>query len=214
VNEPQSLSKPILMLGAGGHAIVLMDIILSQGSEVIGVVCPTIEEERKAFFSGEHFSSDDDVFTFDPESILLVNGIGSLPNDNGVRERLYNRFVSKGYKFATVISHNAIVSPSVKLGEGVQLMHGVIVQPGSYIGCNTIVNTGALVDHDCQVGEHNHLAPNVTFSGHVTTGKKVHVGTGASVIQNISIGDNTIVGAGSVVTRNISENSQVFGFRS
>jgi sugar O-acyltransferase (sialic acid O-acetyltransferase NeuD family) len=199
------LSKPLLIIGAGGHASVLVDILRQQKREILGVVSPQIESKSKVFDGIEHFKSDDDVLKFDNQSVNLVNGIGSLPG-NHLRAVLFNKFKTLGYEFETVVANNAIVSDYAELAEGVQIFAGAIVQTNTSIGANTIINTGSIIDHDCIIGRHNHIAPGVTLSGHVSTSEYVHIGTGASVIQSVSIGGNSIVGAGATATKNIADN--------
>lgn len=199
------MSKPLLIIGAGGHASVLVDILRQQKREILGVVSPQIESKSKVFDGIEHFKSDDDVLKFDNQSVNLVNGIGSLPG-NHLRTVLFNKFKTLGYEFETVVANNAIVSDYVELAEGVQIFTGVIVQTNVSIGANTIINTGSIIEHDCAIGRHNHIAPGVTLSGHVLTSEYVHIGTGASVIQSVSIGGNSIIGAGAIATKNIADN--------
>lgn len=199
------MSKPLLIIGAGGHASVLVDILRQQKREILGVVSPQIESKSKVFDGIEHFKSDDDVLKFDNQSVNLVNGIGSLPG-NHLRAVLFNKFKTLGYEFETVVANNAIVSDYAELAEGVQIFAGAIVQTNTSIGANTIINTGSIIDHDCIIGRHNHIAPGVTLSGHVSTSEYVHIGTGASVIQSVSIGGNSIVGAGATATKNIADN--------
>jgi sugar O-acyltransferase (sialic acid O-acetyltransferase NeuD family) len=199
------LSKPLLIIGAGGHASVLVDILRQQKREILGVVSPQIESKSKVFDGIQHFKSDDDVLKFDNQSVNLVNGIGSLPG-NHLRAVLFNKFKTLGFEFETVVANNAIVSDYVELAEGVQIFTGAIVQTNVSIGTNTIINTGSIIEHDCAIGRHNHIAPGVTLSGQVTTSEYVHIGTGASVIQSVSIGNNVVIGSGTTITKNIAKN--------
>lgn len=200
------MSKPLLILGAGGHASVLLDMLRQQKREIIGVVSPMLESKSKVFDGIEHFKNDDDILTFDSQSIKLVNGIGSLPGSN-LRTIIYDKFKALGYEFETVIAHSAIISDYAKLAEGVQIFTGAIVQTNASIGANTIINTGAIIEHDCIIGENNHIAPGVTLSGQVTTEQSVHIGTAAAVIQNIKIGANSVVAGGAILTNNLRQNS-------
>jgi len=206
------LSKPLLILGAGGHASVLVDILRQQNREIVGLVSPEVELKNKMFNGIEHFGSDDDVLKFDNKVINLVNGIGSLPGNN-LRTKLYNKFKALGYEFETVVASNAIVSDYAKFEEGVQIFTGVIVQTNVRIGRNTIINTGAIIEHDCNIGANNHIAPGVTLSGQVQSQENVHFGTGATVIQSVFIGQNVVIGAGSSVTKNVEENTICFPAR-
>lgn len=206
------MNKPLIVLGAGGHAAVLVDILQSQGRKILAL-CATDYHAGREVFLGLKILSDKEVLGLNPLEVLLVNGIGSLPSNN-LRQKIYDMYVQEGFFFETVIADSAIVSKFVDLGQGVQLLPSVTIQAGVKIGENTIINSGAIVEHDCVLGSNNHLAPNATLSGSVKTSKNVHIGTGASVIQSIEIGENSVIGAGAVVTKNISSNVIVYPARS
>lgn len=206
-------NKPLLILGAGGHAATLLDILLKQNKKIVGVIAPEITANQIVFENMQHYTEDDDVKRFKPSDILLVNGIGSMPN-KPLRAVVYNHFKKLGYKFATVIADSAKVSDYCILAEGVQVMNNCVLNIGSEVGENTIINTSASIDHDCNIDKNCHIAPGVTLSGQVTIEEYVHLGTGVSVINNITIGHNTVVGVGANITKSIPPNSVVYGARS
>lgn len=196
------MNKPLVVLGAGGHASVLVEILRSQGRTPIALVAPTLGSGRAVLADIPCWHDEGKILTLSPDEVELVNGIGSLPG-YGLRAELFARYQALGYRFARVVSPRAMVSDFAELAEGVQVMAGVIIQAGTRIGLNTIINTGAIVDHDCQIGVDNHIAPGSVLSGGVMTGARVHVGTGAAIIQGIKIGDDAVVGAGATVTRSL-----------
>jgi sugar O-acyltransferase (sialic acid O-acetyltransferase NeuD family) len=200
------LSKPLLILGAGGHASVLVDILLQQNRDILGVVSPQVVSESKVFDRIEIFHNDDDVLQFDKSLIKLVNGIGSMPNTQ-LRSIIYNKFKVLGYEFETVIADNSIISKYANLDEGVQVFSGAIIQTDATIGANSIINSGAIIEHGCIIGSNNHIAPGATLSGQVHTKEFVHVGTGASVIQEINVAKNVVIGAGAIITNDIEEST-------
>ena len=192
-----SVNKPVIVLGAGGHASVLVDMLRSQGVVPLALVAPTADAPRAAL-AGIPLWHDEEILTHLPDEVELVNGIGSLPG-NPLRAELFARYRALGYRFASVVSTKAMVSDYAVLEEGVQVMAGAIIQAGARIGANSIINSGAIVDHDCHLGDDNHVAPGAV------TGERVHIGTGAVVIQGISIGSDAVVGAGATLTRPLGE---------
>lgn len=203
------MNKPVILLGAGGHASVLYDLLQRLGIEVIAIVAPKNKNESTIFSGVTRLEQDEQVYDYNPDSILLVNGIGSLPG-NHLRKNLYGAFTLRNYKFMTVISPTADVSPYAKLSDGIQVMSGAVVQAGAEISENVIINTRASVDHDCLIRAHCHIAPGVTLSGHVVLEQCVHVGTGASVTEGLTVGENAVIGAGACVTKNIKIGSVVY----
>jgi UDP-perosamine 4-acetyltransferase len=204
------MSLPVLVLGGGGHAKVLIEALRAMSVAVTGIADPDPELHGVTILGVTVLGGDEVVCGFTPYEILLVNALGSvgLPV---ARQKSFEYFKREGYVFATVIHPAAVIASDVELGEGVQVMAGAIIQPGSRVGCNVIINTSASVDHDCVIGDHVHLAPGVTLSGGVEIGEGTHVGTAAVVIQGIHLGSHCLVAAGSVVVRDVADGSTVKG---
>lgn len=204
------MSLPVLVLGGGGHAKVLIEALLVNSAVIAGIVDSDPQLAGTLVLGIPVLGGDDIVNDFPHEEILLVNGLGSVKVPVKRRE-LFDRFKREGYQFATVIHPSVVIASDVKLEEGVQLMAGVVIQPGCRIGSNTIINTKASVDHDCIVGDHVHIAPGVTLSGGITIGSCSHIGSGATVTQGVVIGVGCLVAAGAVVTNDIADRVMVRG---
>jgi sugar O-acyltransferase (sialic acid O-acetyltransferase NeuD family) len=199
---------PLIVIGAGGHAKVLIEALRQLGRSIIGIVETPDFQEKKGPFGVEIIGDDSAIFEYPAASVELVNGIGSLPGSNA-RWKLYQMFAVKGYRFASVTHPRSCVAEDVVLAEGCQIMAGAVVQPGTRIGRQAIVNTSASIDHDCHLGDGVHIAPGATLCGGVRVGDHAHIGAGASVIQSLSIGPNAVVGAGSVVVKNVADGAVV-----
>lgn len=205
------MTQPLIVIAAGGHAKVLIDALRRTG--VTPVACVDADPRRVGDrLLGVPVVGDDDWLRHShaPGSVLLINGVGGI-GDTTVRQRVFERFSTWGYNFATVVDPSAIIAQDVELGEGTQILAGAILQPGTRLGHNSIVNTRAAIDHDGCVGAHCHIAPGAILSGAVTIADNVHVGTGAAVVQGVRIATRAIVGAGAVVIRDIGEGEVVVG---
>lgn len=202
------MNKPVIIIGNGGHASVLIEMLHSQGREIIGYtdVKKSEKNSRIPYLGNDTIIQEN----YNAKEIELVLGLGSIKVTE-VREKLFKYFTELGFTFAQVIHQMAIISPSVILGQGVQIMAGVVLQTNTIIGDNAIINTGTTIDHDCQIGSHVHIAPGCTLSGGVEINNNSHIGTGVSIIQNITIGEKSTIGAGSVVVRNIGAEKIAYG---
>lgn len=208
------MSNPgYLIIGGGGHAAALAEILIKQNKPLLGVVAPDITAGHAIFDAVQHYLQDDDVLTFEVDGVLLVNGIGAMPRQT-LRQKVYTHFSELGYTFATVIADSALVSDYAVVAKGAQIMNNAVISIGSEVGENTIINTSASVDHDCIIGAHCHLAPGTTLSGQVKVESNVHIATGSSIINNVTIGCNTIVGVGANITKSIPNDSIAYGARS
>lgn len=201
------MNKPIIILGNGGHASVLTEILLLQHREILGFTAPELQSNS---YGLEYLGTDGVIGGYNPEKVEIVLGLGTI-RISTIRQSLYEKLKKQGYIFTTCVHPNAIISSTAVLAEGVQVMAGAIVQPYAQIGENTIVNTGAIIEHDCVIGSHVHIAPGTTLSGNIHIGDGSHIGIGSSIIQGVTIGKNTLIGAGAVVISNIGADKKAYG---
>ena len=199
---------PLIILGGGGHAKVLVNTLQVLGRQILGYVDPA--EHIGSILGTLRLGDDESVFQYPPANVRLVNAVGSIKS-TGLRKKLFERFSEEGYVFETVVHPSSVVASDVGLGAGAQVMAGVVVQPGTTIGADTIINTSASVDHDCAIGAHVHIAPGVVLSGGVRVEDGAHVGTGANIIQGVSIGANSVIGAGAVVLNDVPAGATAVG---
>ena len=204
------LSLPVIILGGAAHTKVLIDALRLQSVEILGIVDADPSKKWQELMGVPVIGSDEEVMKYSPQSVRLVNGIGSV-RVSKLRRQIFENFKSKGYQFERVIHPSSIIAGDVELSEGAQIMAGVIIQTGSTVGANTIINTRASVDHDCQIGNHIHISPGSVLSGGVVVGENVHIGTGAVIIQGVQIGANSLVAAGAVVIQNVQNDLTVAG---
>ncbi|MFP4145786.1 MAG: NeuD/PglB/VioB family sugar acetyltransferase [Phycisphaeraceae bacterium] len=203
-------SLPIIIIGAGVHAAVLLDVLELRGREVLFLTDSDVSRHGEQVMGLPVRGGDACIFDYGPDAVELVNAVGSVQKPL-VRREVFEKFTRRGYRFAQVVHPSAIISPHARLGQGAQIMAGAVVQPRVTIGDNAIVNTRASVDHDCEIGAHTHVAPGVTLSGCVVTGDTCHLGTGASVIQGIHVGREALVAAGAAVVRHVPAEAVVGG---
>jgi UDP-perosamine 4-acetyltransferase len=201
----------IVIIGAGGHARSVIDIILqNQQYDVIG--CVDNAEQTEGFLEGMPYIpilGNDNIL---PE--LYASGIRyafAAIGNNALRKRLYEKITGIGFTPATVISKYSCISPLAHIGTGTCVMAGAVINVNVRIGDNCIINTNCSIDHDCIIQGHCHVAPGVAMSGTVHVGELTHIGTGSSIIDQIDIGTNSYIGAGSVIVRNIADNILAYG---
>ena len=204
------MAHPFLILGAGGHARVVADLLLGQNQQIAGFLDPNASLWGTAWRGIPVLGGDEKLAHYHARTHDLINGVGSI-GCSELHRTVFERYWKAGYKFPYLVHIRATMAIDVELGEGSQIMAGAIVQTGTVIGQNVIINTGACVDHDCCIGDHAHISPGVTLSGGVRVGMSAHIGTGATVIQGIKIGRNSLIAAGAVVIRDVPDGVTVTG---
>ncbi|WP_282041282.1 acetyltransferase [Halomonas alimentaria] len=206
-----SRQLPVILLGAGGHAKVVLDLLQTLDRQVLGICDPGLAAKRVETWRDIPVLGDDQAIEcYAPTDIELANGTGSLPG-NRLRQRLHTQFTRLGYRFATLVHPSAILGSGVDLGQGVQIMAGVIVQADTRIGDDVILNTGVRVDHDGEIGPHVHVAPGAVLSGGITLGERCHIGAGATLLQGVAIGDDAVIGLGTSVIGDVAAHHQQTG---
>jgi sugar O-acyltransferase (sialic acid O-acetyltransferase NeuD family) len=199
---------PIILIGGGGHAKVVIETCRYLGRTVLGFTDPDVS--RPECFGIKRLGDDAVLAAYGPADVELANGIGSVSLPLRRAER-FRHFRERGFRFASVIHPSAIIAESARLGEGVQVMAGVVIQPSARLGDNVLVNTRASIDHDTVVGDHTHIGPGAVLCGNVHLGEACHVGAGACIIQSVVVGANSLVGAGAVVLRHVPAGSRAWG---
>ena len=203
--------EKIIILGKGGHAESLADIIESENKyEIAGYVINDNDQQ-----SGNEkypiLGSDHDLEQIFKSGIKYAAlGIGYLGKSD-LREKLWATLKSIGYTLPVICDPSAVLAGSIELGEGTMVGKGAIVNANASVGKMCIINTGAIIEHDCIVEEFSHISVGSVLCGGVQVGKVSFVGANATVIQGTRIGNRCIIGAGTVVRKNVEDNYMVWG---
>lgn len=204
--------RRVVIIGAGGHAREVAEILIHQarerdGPQVLGFVVDN-PEGHGAEVGRLPVLGDWSWFEgADRDGLAVICAVG-LPQ---VRKRLIEQAEARGLPFASAVSPLAYLSPEAEVGEGGMVFPHSFVSAGSAIGSHSIVNVGVSVSHETRVSRYGTLSPGVRLAGNVTVGEGCYLGVGASVIDGASIGEWAIVGGGSCVTEDLPDNVTAVG---
>lgn len=188
------MSRGVWILGASGHAKVVISTLRAAGQEVLGCY------DDDAALVGGHCGGIPvlgRIQDLDRLPGLTLIAVGSS------RARLALAFRFPEAAWGLAVHPFSWIAPGTVLGPGSVVFAGAVIQPDSVIGSHCILNTGCSVDHDCRLGDGVHLAPGVRLAGGVTVEAGVTLGIGSVVIPGLRIGAGTVVGAGSTVTADL-----------
>lgn len=194
------MCKKVVIIGAGGHAKVIADIIEKKGDLIEGFLDDNIEKDRKIICQYKVLGKIEDCLqiTKQDKNVEFVIAIG----DNFIRKQIANKYKLKYY---TAIHPSAQIGIDVQIEEGTTVMANSCLNSSAIIGKHCILNTGSIIEHDNIIEDFVHISPKVALGGTVKIGEGTHIGIGAIVKNNINICSNCIVGAGAVVVKNIEE---------
>lgn len=206
------MQKTCIILGAGGHARVLIDCLQhSKEVAIFGILDPNQDLIGSTIFDIPVIGSDELLAEMTDKGVeYFVVGVGGAGN-NHPRIKLFNQALRYGLKPLTVTHPSAIISRWAIIGDGSQLLPGCIVNASARIGVNCIINSGSIVEHDCSIGDHVHIATGAKLASTVKVGEGAHIGAGSTIRQLIKIGKYAIIGAGAVVIDDVQANTVVAG---
>ena len=196
------MKKKNILIGTGGHAKVVYDLLNYKGLTVDYVVDP---KKKVDFFfkKTRHLINDNEIFKkFLPNSCNIIMGIGSTNKKSILlRKEIFYKYNEQGYKFLKIIHDFSYISKNSNLSEGVQVFAGSIIQPSCNIGENTIINTKVSIDHDCYISNNCHIAPGATLCGGVQIGEDSFIGAGTVILPNTKLPSNSFIKAGKLINK-------------
>ncbi len=201
----------IIILGCGGHAKSIVDIIEQQGKyDIAGFI--SNEDSGSFAYRGYQILGGDALL---PQIFLsgvhyAVIAVGYLGNSR-VRDRLYEKLKSIGYLLPAIVDPSAILAKDIRIGEGSVVGKGAVINSNAVIGAMTIINTRATIEHDCIIEDYAHVAVGCALCGNVIVKNHTFIGAGTNIIPGITVGENVIIGAGSTVISSVQPNSCVYG---
>lgn len=193
-------TKPYLLFGAGGHGLVIAEILEANHCELLGFIddqlAGTVRNSYKVFPAAGHYLNLSDV------KYLLSIG------NNKTRKKLVQQHQ---LSYGLAIHPSAVISTRAMIDIGTVVMAGVCINTLVHIGQHCIINTNSTIDHECVLEDYVHISPGAVLAGNVFVGEGSHVGIGANILPGIRIGKWSTVGAGAVVTKDVPDNTTVAG---
>lgn len=200
----------VLILGAGGHGRVVLDILLQAKShDVVGFL------DNNRSIHGRRVDGLPVVGSIvelgkhaaEASASAAIVAIG----DNGVRRGLARDVESAGLELVSAIHPTATLARNAMIGRNVVICAGVVVCAHCQVGDSVILNTGCIIDHQTMIGEGSHICPGARIAARVKVESGSFIGIGATIIPKITLGCECIVGAGSVVLEDVASLGTVVG---
>lgn len=195
------MKQRAVILGGGGHAKVVLDILGRAGEiEIVGFTSTAGSAETLCGYSC--IGTDavlDELFVSGVRSAFVAIG------ENNRRKACLNSLRERGFNLINAISKDSVISRYATLGRGIAVMPGAVINAGARLEDGVIVNTNACVDHDCILGSFVHIGPGTTVTGCVRIGEGSLLGAGSSVIPGITVGCWTVIGAGAAVVADLPD---------
>lgn len=199
-----TLKKPVAIIGYSGHSYVIIDILLNTG-RLVTAYCDQEEKDQNPYHL-QYLGKETEV-----AKKLKKFDFFACVGHNGIREKIHIQMSALLGNPINAIHPSAVISSSVKMGDGVMVAANATLNPLVEIGRGVICNTSCTIEHECRIDDFVHVAPGAVLCGNVNIGKGTFVGANSVIRQGITIGKNVIIGAGTVIIKNIPDNVTVVG---
>ena len=196
---------PLIIFGAGGHALSVANVAISAGYEI-------------AFFVDKNKKDSTLV------GVKIIGSISELlaplefnysiaVGDNYLREKIFNELnLDRGdLHFPALVHQSSVISHFSKVGSGSVVMPQATIGPNSIVGKFCIVNTQASIDHDCVMSNFSSIAPGAITGGGVIVGCRSAISIGAIVKHGLNIGADSVLGANSYLNKDLAKNCVSYG---
>lgn len=156
--------KSLLILGAGGHGVVVKEVAEACGYDKIDFLDDNFPHAIGKISELENFKEYKSVFV-------------SIGN-NTIRKQLLDKACELGYDTPALIHPDAYISSSANIHEGTIVEPKAIINSNVEIGRGCIVSIGAVIDHNACIDEFAHINAGtaVKSAAHVGPFRRLEVG--------------------------------------
>lgn len=202
--------EQIIIIGAGGLGREVLWLIreinqISPTFEIAGFVDDNPLVQGNEICGVKVLGTTDFLADWNGKAAALAIGVPA------VKKKILSKLANFDLKWPALISPSARMSEFVEIGEGSIITAGSILTTQVIVGPHVLINLSSTIGHDATIGRGATLYPGVHVSGHVEIGDWVEIGTGASIIPQKTIGAHAIIGAGAVIIRDVPAGATVVG---
>ncbi|HTY72806.1 MAG TPA: acyltransferase [Actinomycetes bacterium] len=198
----------VVVVGAGGHAREIRDIIDEPGREpALTLVAFYVEAAFEAQAAADPRLKGTPVLCTWAGPAAYVCGVGSPQ----LRRRLAAVAETRGLTPVTVVSTFSRVVERLGSELGIVVFPFAFVSSGARVGPHVHINAGATISHDADVAEFSTVGPGARVTGGASVGAGATLGAGAVILPGRRVGRASVVGAGAVVTRDVPDGVVVAG---
>ena len=211
IDNLEIFPNSVFIFGGGGHSKMCIDLVKqTKNYHILGIVDDKLEIGSDVL--GVKVIGNTNLINQLSEIGVkyAINGVGSISKPK-IRVEIHNKLNDLGFLLPNLIHPSSNIEPSVKMGDGNQIMMGAVVGSDVQIGDGCIVNSKAVISHDCILRDHCHVCPGAILAGSIDVGEISVIGMGATIYIGCKIGNKSIIFNGMNITKDVAENEIVDG---
>jgi sugar O-acyltransferase (sialic acid O-acetyltransferase NeuD family) len=213
IEEEWCMVKKVIILGAGGNCIDILDTIneineIKPTYECIGFLSDNEAIHGKEYYQTKVLGPLSRAMEF--EDCFFLNGIANEKSFTKKESIISNTGIPLE-RFENIIHPTASVSKMATIGKGVVIFQNVTITSNVVIGNHIMILPNSIISHDNVIHDYTSITGGVCISGGVTVGKSCYLGTNCSIRGKVEIGAYSLIGMGSIVLQNVKEYSVMVG---
>ena len=184
--------RRLIIIGAGGHARSVADIVLEQGEYTLVGLLDDAYPKLESVWDIPVLGRVDAAAGLRGMAECAFVAIGN----NRVREGLFNMLLEAGFDLPSIVHGRAVLSSRAALGRGAAVMAGAVVGTEATLGEGVIVNAGAVVDHHARVGDFGHLGVGAVMAGGSRLGHGAWMQAGSALGYGVEVPAGRVLAPG------------------
>jgi len=201
---PTGRNEPgVLIVGAGRHAIEVIDALLARGIAIHGCLDARVPIGKEIYPGVRVVGHDRDLAAMSRNGFrtayIGIGGFENLP----ARIRMFHAAEELGMAAGPLIHPSAHVAPSSHLSAGTTVLAHASIGPMNRIGRNCVITQNAAVSHHCCIGHNVVISPNAALAAGVVIEDDATIGMGVTVHHDVHVGSRATIVSGLHVTADV-----------
>ena len=199
-----------VIIGEGKYGEVYLNYLKEAGVEVIGFLDDDPKVQHKEY---------DGVPVLGPISKLRdlrqthgVEAVYCPLGNNELRVKFLREAKGLGYLTPNYIHPSVIISPNVKIGDGVYILLGSHIMPCTVIEDYVMISMNVNIAHHSLLKTGTFLSTGCNFGASIVAEDFAYCGIGSTIMTGLKrLGKDCLIGAGAVVIKDVPDGAIVAG---
>lgn len=132
--------------------------------------------------------------------------------NNKLRVKFLSQARSMGYLTPNYIHPSVVISPDVKIGEGVYILLGTTIMPHTEIKDFVMISMNVSLAHHNVLEEGVFLSTGCNFGASIYAKRYAYCGIGSTIMTGLhELGEDCLIGAGAVVIKDVPDGAIMAG---
>lgn len=199
-----------IIIGAGKYGEVYLSYLRDSGVDVIGFLDDDDAVQSK-LFGGLPVLGKTDTLP-DLKQKFGVEAVYCPLGNNRVRVKFLQQAKELGYNTPNYIHPSVILSPDIKMGEGIYILLGSDIMPYTVIENYVMISMNVNVAHHNILRRGTFLSTGCNFGASIVAEEYAYCGIGSTIMTGLHrLGKDCLIGAGAVVIKDVPDGAVVAG---